>query len=480
MFPEAFVRAPKIALVAALSGCLGAVAAVSFLEARRQTLVAAGEPPAPLAAPANDPSQSFRQVAKLVRPSVVNLTRERVVAEEPNPFEEMFERYFNDRDAPRRSLKERAFGTGFIVRADGLVLTNNHVAGGGGKLTARLASGVEVEATVVGADPLTDVAVVRLAAEGKPYSPVGLADSDAVEVGDWAIAFGCPFGLEQTVTVGVISAKGRSHVGIVAYEDFLQTDAAINPGNSGGPLVDIHGQVIGINTAIASRSGGYQGVGFTIPINMAKTIMEKIVADGRVVRGWLGIGLPQDDERGAKGAVVKTVAAGGPAEKAGIQPGDQVTAFDGKPVPDSNRLRFLVAEAAVGKTVRVKLLRDGKEIELPVTIGERTPDAERARLRDRAPAPAVGITAKRLTPELAKRFSLPEDSSGIVVTEVSAGSLAAEAGVKAGQIIRSVDGRAIETIEDLDAAVSSMNVTRGVRLVLEDAAGRQTVILRAR
>ena len=471
---------PRVSLVAAVSGCIGAVAAVAILESRRQLVVTAADTPRLAAPPANDPSGSFRQVAKLVRPSVVNLTRERVVAEEPNPIEEMFRHYFNGRGGEGRALKERSLGTGFVVRADGLCLTNNHVAGGGGKLTARLADGKEVEATVVGADAATDVAVVKLDPSGAPYTPVALGDSDAVEVGDWALAFGCPFGLEQTLTVGVISAKGRSHVGIAAYEDFLQTDAAINPGNSGGPLVDIRGQVIGINTAIASRSGGYEGVGFTIPINMAKAIMESLVANGHVVRGWLGVQLDAQEMQGRpsrEGALVQGVIPGGPADKGGLKAGDLIVGFDGKSVEDGQRLRLLAAAAPVGRVVPVKVIRDGKEVTQEVTVAERTIEAEG---RAASPAPPVGITAKKLTPELAAKFDLDPDTTGVVITDVAPGSVAAEAGIHAGEVIRAIDGQEIRTMEDLDAAVPRMDVRAGVKVVLEDGNGRSTVTLKAR
>ncbi|MEZ0228015.1 MAG: PDZ domain-containing protein, partial [Planctomycetota bacterium] len=281
---------------------------------------------------------------------------------------------------------------------------------------------------------------------------------------------------------GIVSGKGRSNVGLTDYEDFIQTDAAINPGNSGGPLIDIQGRVIGINTAIASRSGGYQGVGFTIPVNMAKAILEQLLKSGRVVRGWLGVALDPQEMSGEKtsraGALVKSVTPGGPAEKGGIAGGDVIVAFDGRPVEDGFRLRLLAADAAVGKTVPVKVLRDGKEVVLDVTIVERTAEVEGRPVQP--DAPEVGITAKKLTPELAARFKLPLEAAGVVVMEVAPGSLAEKAGVKPGHILRAIDGRAIETMADLNAAVSGMDVRAGVKVVVEDASGRSSVVLRAR
>jgi serine protease Do len=466
------VRERQIFLAAALSGFLGAGAAILVVRPEPKSLAA--DPPT--REQIGDASRAFRQVAKLLRPSVVHLTRERVVEQEPNPFEQMFRP-----DARRRPLKERSFGTGFIVKADGTCLTNNHVAGGGEKLLAKLADGREVEATVLGTDAATDVCVVKLGGPG-PYTPVALGDSDAIEVGDWALAFGCPFGLEQTVTSGIISAKGRSRVGIAAYEDFLQTDAAINPGNSGGPLVDIQGRVIGINTAIASSSGGYQGVGFTIPINMAKAILESILKTGYVVRGWLGVVLDPAEMQGERpasgqGALIKDVAPGGPAANAGIKPGDRIVGFDGKPVEDGVRLRLLAAAAVVGRTVPVTLVRDGKNVEVQLVVAERTAENEKTATREEA---TVGITAKKLTPELAERLGLPKDATGVAVTEVAPGSLAAQAGIRAGHVLRAIDGRAIRSMDDLDAAVKAMDVRAGIKITVADAEGDHTVILRAR
>jgi serine protease Do len=489
------MRDRRIVLLSAVSGFLGAAAAVLLLVPRLKAPATAPVSPtdgpvAPIAsslavtpsASIIETSKAFREVAKRMRPSVVQLTRERVVSEEPDPLQDMFQRYFRDRAAPRRSLKERASGTGFIVRGDGLVLTNNHVAGGGGKLTARLADGTEVEADVVGADSATDVAIVKLAGSTS-YQAVQLADSDAVEVGDWALAFGCPFGLEQTMTAGVISAKGRSRVGIAAYEDFIQTDAAINPGNSGGPLVDIRGQVIGINTAIASKSGGYEGVGFTIPINLAKQIMESLVASGHVIRGWLGVELDPSEVTGTRpvraGALVKRVTPGGPAAEGGMKGGDVVVSFDGKTVDDGIHLRLLAAQTPVGRVVPVHLLRDGKELSLDVTVAERTEAKEVKALEPPPEAPAVGITAKKLTPELASRFQLPKDASGVVVTEVAPNSLAAKAGLHAGEILRSIDGRELRTMADLDAAVARLDLHAGVKLGIQEGASEKAVTLRA-
>ncbi|MBI3724060.1 trypsin-like peptidase domain-containing protein [bacterium] len=469
------MRERRLLVAATFCGFLGASAAILLLEHRHGAVAAdpdRSQVEKNLKATLSDlkdASAAFRQVAKLVRPSVVHLTRERVVSEEPDPLVDMFERYFNDREVPRRSMKERAQGTGFIVRADGTCLTNNHVAGGGGKLVAKLADGREVAATVVGADTATDVAVIKL--EGDGYTPVTLGDSDAVEVGDWALAFGNPFGLDQTVTAGIISAKSRSRVGIADYEDFIQTDAAINPGNSGGPLVDIRGQVIGINTAIASRSGGYQGVGFTIPINMAKTIMEGILASGHVVRGWLGVELDRSavsgDRPSRPGALVKGVIAGGPAAVAGVRAGDVITAFDGKAVDDGTRLRLLAAACTVGRVVPLRVVRDGKEVDLSVTIAEK-------------PVPSVGITAKELSPELVRRFGLPEGVLGVVITDVAPGSLAAQAGIQAGQVLRAIDDHAIASMADLDAAVARIDLRVGVKITVSDGATDASVVLRAR
>jgi serine protease Do len=493
----------RLLLVAALAGAVGGGATIMFFgphpgsraqdhapaTERKETAATRAELERTLAG-LKDASSAFKQVAKLVSPSVVHIMRERTATAEPDPLEEMFDRFFRGREGtPRPSFKERAYGSGVIVSADGLVLTNNHVAGGGGRLAVKLQDGRELPAKLIGADPRTDVAVIKL--EGSSFTPAELGDSDALEVGDWVLAFGNPFGLEQTVTAGIISAKRRSKVGVADYEDFLQTDAAINPGNSGGPLVDISGRIVGINTAIASRSGGYQGIGFAIPVNMARAIMDSLVKAGHVVRGFLGVGAqdasPELSERlglGRRaGALVASVVPGSPAAKAGIRELDLIVAIDGQPIDDSTRLRLVAAGLPVGKTVDVKVVREGKELVLPVTIVERSDEgASAAPAAPEEPAPAapatVGITAQPLTATTAKRLGIAPDD-GVLVVEVAPGSLAAQAGIQPGMVIQEIDRKKITALEDLEAAIAKIDARKGVLLKVWNGRAASYLLLKA-
>jgi serine protease Do len=326
-----------------------------------------------------DTSDLFAKVAQVASPSVVHVAVSRTVMAR-DPFDDffnddVFRRFFRER-MPQRRYRQQGLGSGFVLDAQGHILTNSHVVNGADEVVVRLADRREFKARLVGADPQTDVAVLKVDAPG--LNPVVVGDSDALKVGQWVIAIGNPFGLEQTLTVGVVSAKGRANVGILDYEDFIQTDAAINPGNSGGPLFNARGQVVGITTAILSRSGGYQGVGFAIPIKMALAIQEQIVAHGRVKRGYLGLQMGDVDEETAKelglpkaqGSAIGRVVPGSPAAKAGIRAGDVVLKFGPAEVRDANHLKSLIAQASVGSEVKVKILRRGEERELTVKVGE--------------------------------------------------------------------------------------------------------------
>jgi serine protease Do len=324
---------------------------------------------------AADPAASspFVKVAKLVTPSVVHLIVSRTV-EVRDPFSDFFDdplfRRFRGGEAPRRRFEQQGQGSGFVVDAEGYVLTNNHVVQGADKIVVRLQDGREVEGKLLATDPFTDVAVVKVPPDG--LRPATLGDSDRIEVGEWAIAIGNPFGLQSTVTLGIVSAKGRSHLGILDQEDFIQTDAAINPGNSGGPLVNARGEVIGVNAAIFSRSGGYQGIGFAIPINLAKRIQEDLVKFGRVKRGTLGIRMA--DLRQGQGAAIVEVLKHSPALEAGLRQGDIVVRFGGKDVRDSAHLRSLILQQPVGTLVEVEIVRNGRSMKVEVGIEEWKPE----------------------------------------------------------------------------------------------------------
>ncbi len=325
-----------------------------------------------------DSSDVFAKVARLASPSVVHIAVSRTVVAR-DPFDDwfnddFFRRFFGDR--MRRRFRQQGLGSGFVVDGRGHILTNSHVVRGADEIVVRLADRREFKARLVGADPHTDVAVLRV--DAPELVPVAVGDSDALQVGQWVIAIGNPFGLEQTLTVGVVSAKGRANVGLLDYEDFIQTDAAINPGNSGGPLFNARGEAVGMAAAIYSHTGGYQGIGFAIPIKMALAVKDQIVRDGRVRRGYLGVQMADLDEESARGlgmaraqgAYISRVTPGSPAAQAGMRAGDVVLRFGASEVKDANHLKMLIAEAEIGSDVPVKVFRRGEERKLTVRMGE--------------------------------------------------------------------------------------------------------------
>ncbi len=457
-------------------------------------------------------SLAFKQVAQRVRPSLVSIVSVRHVqplaglSERGTPAPEIPEelrRFFGDDwfdrfDLPRRlPMPERGFrsqgmGSGVIVSPDGHILTNNHVVQGADEVTVILSDKRKLKAKVVGTDPETDLAVVQVDAHN--LVPATLGNSDEVEVGDWVLALGSPFGLKETVTAGIISATGRGNVGIAVYEDFLQTDAAINPGNSGGPLVNLRGEVIGINTAIASRSGGNMGVGFAIPSNMAKRIMEQLMHEGHVDRGYLGVYLQPLTEELArsfgvdpdtKGALIGDVIPGSPAEAAGLKAGDIITRFDGRPVDSADALRHAVANTKAGSKVKVEFLRKGRSQEVFVTLGHRneasvassTPQSRRdqAVVEDK-----LGIAVAALTRERAKSLGYPENTHGVVVTRVTPGGLAQVADIRAGDIIVAVGDTPVDSVESFRQAIEKQDLAKGVRLQLLRDQIRRFVFVQAR
>ncbi len=423
-----------------------------------------------------DLSAAFRDVAKKVSPAVVYISTEQTVKGQqvPEQFrdffdEEFFRRFFGVPE--QREYKQRGLGSGFIVSKDGYILTNNHVVGKADKIKVTLPDKRELDAKVIGTDPKTDVAVIKI--EGDNFPTASLGDSKTIEVGDWAIAIGTPFGLSQTVTAGIISASGRANIGIVDYEDFIQTDAAINPGNSGGPLVNIEGDVIGINTAIFSRSGGYQGIGFAIPINMAKNIMDSLITKGKVVRGWLGVMIqPVTQEiarsfglKEATGTLVGDVLKDGPAEKAGITRGDVIISFDGKPIDGPNTLRNIVAQTEVGKKAPVVVIRDGKEKTIEVTIGEQEAGIQ-ASVETPSSAPEKsGLTVQELTPEIANQLGYTDDE-GVVISDIKPGSPASEAGLQRGDLIKEVNRQPVKSLSDYNKAMSSVGEDKSFLLLV--------------
>jgi serine protease Do len=402
---------------------------------------------------------SFSQLAKNASPSVVNISTVKVVkggGQIPSPFgpddpfREFFERFFGDQ--PPRDFKQRSLGTGFIIDKEGFILTNNHVVEDTEEITVTLADKREFAAKIIGRDPKTDLALIRIESD-QVLPALALGDSDKLEVGDWVMAIGNPYNLGHTVTAGIVSAKYRQ-IGAGAYDNFIQTDASINPGNSGGPLLDTTGKVIGVNTAIFSQSGGSIGIGFAIPINMAKELLPQL-KEGKVVRGWLGVVIqpvtPELKDKlklsTEKGALVADVVEGGPAEKAGIERGDVIVTFDGKEISESDDLPYIVASTPVGKTVTVEVIRKGQRKSIQVEIGE-LEEEEKPQVASEA-RPNLGLTVREITPELARNFGLSE-TSGVVIVQVQANSPAQEAGLAPGDLILELDQVEVKDLEQFN------------------------------
>ncbi|MGH7810701.1 MAG: DegQ family serine endoprotease, partial [Candidatus Binatia bacterium] len=413
----------------------------------------------------------FVNLAKKLKPIGVNISTTQVsegrgsqefgnpFGGEEDPFNEFWKRFFGG-PLPRGPQRQRSLGSSFIIDADGSILTNNHVVENATKIVVKLSGDEQdYEAKVVGRDAKTDIAVIKINAKTN-LTAASFGDSDRLEVGEWVMAIGNPFGLDGTVTSGIVSAKGRHNITQGPYDNFIQTDASINPGNSGGPLINLRGEVIGINTAIFSRSGGNIGIGFAIPINLVKELLPQLRGKGKVTRGYLGVLIQKVTPEIAEslgmdkgyGALVANVSKEGPAEKAGVKVGDVIVEFDGQPVKDSGDLPIIVARTAVDKKVRMKVLRDKKEIVLNVAIGE---------LKDQevvASAPEkgeLGLTVQRLTPQMAESLGL-EKSDGVVVTAVEPGSVAEEAGIRRGDVILEVDRRTVRNLDEYKKAIAGI------------------------
>ncbi|MCX8070368.1 MAG: DegQ family serine endoprotease, partial [Thermodesulfovibrionales bacterium] len=362
-------------------------------------------------------NQALSEVAMAVKPAVVNISSQRIIRGQGgiNPFfnDPFFRRFFGDEfrffDRPREH-RQQGLGSGVIVDKDGYILTNYHVIKDADEILVKLSDKREFKGKVIGSDPKTDIAVIKIQADKLPTIQWG--DSDKLKVGEMILAIGNPFGLTQTVTSGIISATGRANVGIADYEDFIQTDAAINPGNSGGALVNVRGQLIGINTAIFSTSGGYQGIGFAIPSNMAKVVMENLIKKGKVVRGWLGVSIQpvtpelakQFDLKDEKGVLIGDVVDDSPAEKAGLKRGDVIVELDGKSFTEPSALRNAVAAIPPGKEITIKIIRDGKPMTVKATVSEIPDDMKKFT----APSEGVlkGVKVQDITPEIRRSLAL--------------------------------------------------------------------------
>jgi serine protease Do len=450
------------------------------------------------------PAVSVADVAERAVPSVVSISATRMVRAQPmNPF---FHEFFGNgghggpggpgmgpgmgggpRGMPREQ-EQQGLGSGVVVTRDGVVLTNNHVVEQAEDVQVTLSDGRKFEAEVVGTDPQSDLAVLRI--QGKlpaELTPIEFGDSSTLRLGDVVLAIGNPFGVGQTVTMGIVSAKGRSSVGIVDYEDFIQTDAAINPGNSGGALINLRGELVGINTAILSRSGGYQGIGFAIPTSMAKPIMASLLDSGKVARGWLGIAIQTVDTNlasamgleAAQGVLVSDVTPDSPAAKAGLRRGDVILTLDGKAMNDSSQLRNHVAAKEPGSTVALEIVRDGKKQRLNVALGT-LPGNQLGKAEAEIGAREgllSGVTVANLNPQLRTRFEVPDDvKSGVLVTSVEPGSRAHRVGLRPGDVILEFDRKPVDSV----AALEGLNSKAKGKALLLVSRGGQTIFMALR
>jgi serine protease Do len=401
-------------------------------------------------------SKAFVRISKKITPSVVNIKTYRRVGGRSydsydggfgqmfEPFKEFFGRDFTDRfmGPSDERLMQHGLGSGVIVRKEGIILTNNHVIQGADVIKVTLEDRTELDASVVGSDPRTDIAVLRLPESNYLYAEMG--DSDAIEIGEWVIAIGNPFGLGQSVTVGVVSAKGRANVGVADLEDFIQTDAAINPGNSGGPLVDLDGKVVGINTAIFTRSGGYQGVGFAVPSNMAQTILDGLLRTGKIIRSDLGIHVQEANQallkalgaEGNRGVVVSEVMEDGLAHKAGIRRGDLIVRIKNRVIEEVNTYYRIVSLLPIDEKVPVVIIRDGLPLTIMVQVGELPPRPQESPMRLRT---ALGFSVEELTEDLAERLGYRYER-GVLITRVTRRSQADRAGIEPGDLVVRIDG----------------------------------------
>jgi serine protease Do len=437
---------------------------------------------------------SYRDVVKRVLPAVVSIeSRANSRGKKGQPSRPP--RLDDDPDGPRFGGADPrlGFGSGVLVDPKGVVLTNFHVVNGADQVIVTLKDGQKFTSREFFGDSKTDVAIVKLNAKGKKLPSLELGDSESMEIGDRVLAVGAPFGLTGSVTAGIISAKGRYNLNMNMYEDFLQTDAAINPGNSGGPLVNLEGKVIGINAAIKTRNGGFQGVGLAVASNLARNVMKSLLADGVVHRGYLGIQIDELSKDVASrlgvadgGVLVRQVFDDTPAARAKVKPGDVITSISGKAIKDGRTLQTVVAGLPLKKPAEVRLFRDGQSLTVPVTIEEQPGDYGTAR----APAPPpsqrnpeavavgkVGVQVADLTPELAEEWGHGKSARGAVITAVERGSIAAESGLRPGMLITQVDRKAVKNADNARQAMEAGSLSQGVLLRVQSPSGGTNYVL---
>ena len=427
--------------------------------------------------------ESFSSLAEMVSPAVVNIRTVKTIKgggrvfrhfrspfEKDDPMRDFFDRFFGPEQ--QKDFKQRSLGSGFIIDEKGFIVTNNHVVEGADQIKVLLRNENEYDAEVVGRDPNTDIALIKIKEDGG-FPVARLGDSESLKVGEWVVAIGNPFGLENTVTAGIVSAKGRV-IGSGPYDDFIQTDASINPGNSGGPLLNMKGEVVGINTAIVATG---QGIGFAIPINMAKGILKQLKSSGQVTRGWLGVAIQDLSKELAeyyklengKGVLVTEVFSGDPADRAGIKAKDVILEINGTPVNTSRDLTGMVAGLKVGENAAVTVLRDGRRKTFEVTIAKREDERIFARrLQEEKGGGAFGIRVENLTPEMAERFNLQEGAA-VIVSDVKSESKGAEAGIMVGDLIKEVNHREVRNVEEYDQVVDSIKAGETVQMFIRRA-----------
>jgi serine protease Do len=436
--------------------------------------------------------RAFSEIVNSVSPSVVNISTTKVVRRDSGPFFEdpFFDLFspFRDFGAPKK-WKERSLGSGVIVSTEGYIITNNHVVEKSDEIRVILVDRRTFKGRIVGSDPKTDIAVIKIDANNLPVLTWG--DSDRLQVGEFVLAIGSPYGLSNTVTMGIISAVGRANVGIADYEDFIQTDAAINPGNSGGPLVNIKGEIIGINTAIFSRTGGYQGIGFAVPSNMVRLVMDQLLEKGKVTRGWIGVTIQELSPELAqefglkktKGALVSDVAKDSPAARAGLMRGDVILEFNGKEVKDVSGLRNLVAQSRAGSEITMKMLRGGREfvvkvsiVELPREVAEVVPEL----LPDDSEARVLtGLTVMDLTKEIVRQLGFNKEERGVIVVRVEPGSPAYEAEMRKGDVIKEINRKEIDNLETFNRLAADIKRNESVLLFVNRGEKKFYVLLKA-
>ncbi len=464
----AFVLATSVAgYLVADPGFAGAKGAIPAL-APAGPVAGSGELPA---------SGTFAPIVEKTAPAVVSIEVSKVVSASEGPMRFPFFGPHGPRQRPEEGpeRRRRGSGSGVIISQDGYIVTNHHVIDGAGDIRVRLNDRREFDATVVGTDAKTDVAVLKVDTSGLPVLPLG--NSDNVAIGDIVLAIGNPFGIGQTVTMGIVGATGRRGLHIEDYEDFIQTDAAINPGNSGGALVNARGELIGINTAIFSRgSGGNQGIGFAVPINLAHRVMTQLTETGRVARGYLGVGIQPVTPKMAKllgapetrGAVVSSVQPASPAEEAGLQRGDIIFGLDEEQVDDFRHLRLNLASRSPGSEVELLVWRDGDEMRLPAKLTELPEDGRPAARPRGATSSSRGLSVDELTPRIAERLGLAPDTEGVIISGVKPGSPAAQAGLQRGDVIQEVARRSLRTVSEFRQAVGEAGDEPVLLLVVRD------------